>query len=233
MVARLVVDFVVLLAAFCPTPDSDSNVVRRDSRDLRQPRHRFAPAPAHGIQLDLRRRGVLLDVQPTRLRLDRLIAIDREGVLGHVRVVQPITAHALLVRPAPQALQVLAQAVAEHACARGVAELARSLGERAGLSLTLRRDLQSQQAAFDGAVPQRMRSVGADSQLHAQLRGADENRGLPTLESLAQNDPQLPVEHTSAFVIVEAHAVGGVHAEQAEGRRRLRTIGWNGWRFSM
>ncbi len=161
MVALLSGDLVVLLASLRSAPDPHSDVVGRDPRDFRQRRHRLAAAPTYGIQLDLRRRRVLLDVQPTRLRLNRAIEIDRERVLRHVRVVQPVTANPVPAGPALQALQVLGQPVAEHPCARAVAELTGTLGERAGLSLAVGLDLQSQQAAFDGAVPERMRPVRA------------------------------------------------------------------------
>src|SRR6185437_28786 len=123
VIALLVIDFVVLLPSLCPSPEADADALRGYSRHISQPRHRLTATPPDGVELDLGRSRVLLHVEPTRLRIQRAVQIDRECVFGHVGIVEPVASDAFPGGPTLQSLQILAEAVAEHARARGIAKL--------------------------------------------------------------------------------------------------------------
>ncbi|MNZ16763.1 hypothetical protein D3C78_337430 [compost metagenome] len=60
------------------------------------------------LRVDRTWRGVFLHVHPI------LIQVDGQGVLGHVGIVQAITADVVALGPLAQLLEVLLQAVGEH-----------------------------------------------------------------------------------------------------------------------
>src|ERR1700758_2407094 len=89
------------------------------------------------------------------------------------------------------------------------------LTEGSSLADALRGHLDPQQPALDRAVPDLVRAVRAQAELHAELGCAGEHRGVPALETLAQHLAQLAVQRASALVIGEAHAVGRIGAEKS------------------
>ncbi len=86
-----------------------------------------------------------------------------------------------------------------------------------------RLDVDAQEAAFDGAVPDGVDAVGSQAQLEAEIRGAREDDGLPAFEALLEYFAELSVELTGLLVVLQAHAVRRVHAHQAH-RRSVRRL---------
>ena len=101
----------VLLAAFVLAACSNADALLGNTGDVRKCRQGLAPALTHGLELDLRRRGVFLDVKPVQLAsiLDRPIHIDRKRILRHISVIQPIARHATAVRPRLLLLEILSR----------------------------------------------------------------------------------------------------------------------------
>ncbi len=56
---------------------------------------------------------------------------------------------------------------------------------------------------------------GTDTELQAELGSSGQHGGIPTMESLAQNDTQLAMYRTRGVAILQANAVGRVSDEQA------------------
>ena len=107
--------------------------------------------------------------------------------------------------------------------------MSRAPAEGARLAGAFRRDLDSQQPALDRAVPDAVRAMRAEAQLHTELRRAGEHRSVPTLEALAQHLTQLAVQRARALAVGEAHAVGRIGAEEPGpirlARRERRGLG--------
>src|SRR5262249_43565107 len=59
-----------------------------------------------------------------------------------------------------------------------------------------------------------VRAVGAQAELHAELRRARQHRGNPALEPLAQHGAELAVHCARAFAILEAKSVRWIGAQQ-------------------
>ena len=158
---------------------------RAQARRLRQRGDRLLAAAAGLVAIDGRGRRVFLHVEPAARGPFRigLVEIDREGVFGHVRVVEPVAGNLLAPRPGRELVDVLLQAIREHLRARtgargfGIdhrrpARLAR-LHELGGL------DRKPQQPAFDGPVHHAMRAARIDGEFAAERGIAGKDRRLP------------------------------------------------------
>jgi len=75
--------------------------------------------------------------------------------------------------------------------------------------------LEAQQAALDGAVEKAVRALGIDPKISRQRRIARENRGLPTLEPIAQRDPKLRIQRRKPRFRPDAFAVGRIGHDEA------------------
>ncbi|MCY1505235.1 hypothetical protein D9M68_394350 [compost metagenome] len=161
-------------------------------------------------------RGVFLHMHPVAIK------IDGQGVFGHVGVIQAIALDAVLARPLAQLLEVLLQAVGEHLAALGET---RGLGTRRD-AVTLpgrtpfashelfRQHLEQQQLARQGAVPEGVLLVAADSHALAQFRRTGEYRRFPAHASLAQALTEVLVEVQQARFVAQALAIGRVADDQ-------------------
>src|SRR4030067_2027220 len=100
----------VLRAALLALPDFKENLLRGNAEHPRYGAQRLLQALARLVRVDALRRRILLHVRPARRAP---VQIDGERVLRHVGIVETIAADALALRPLPELLQVLAQAVGE------------------------------------------------------------------------------------------------------------------------
>ena len=122
MKLRFAIEFQVLLTASLTTTGAQMQVVCRHVEDVAERRECFAATATHVLFGNLARRGVLLDAGPALIALDAAIEIDGERVLGHVGVIDAQATDRLTFRPGFQMTQILPQSVAEHACARRIAQ---------------------------------------------------------------------------------------------------------------
>jgi len=156
-----------------------------------QGRERFAPPAPHVFDTDLLGRSVLLYVQMQRCgsRLD--IAIDGEGILGHIRVVDAIAGDRRSLRLPAESLEILLQPIGEHLRSgtlqcRGLALAVRGFGVNAAGSA----QIDAQQPTGDGAVPELMGAVAAQSQRARRLAIGRQDRCVPACEMLTQHMSQ-------------------------------------------
>lgn len=168
-------------------------------------------------RVDRARGCVFLHVHPI------LIEVDSQGILRHVGIVQAVAVDLLAASPLAKLLEVLLQAVGEHLCAfRQACRLAGNSRWAAGLAIVglglaalasdelIRLNLEQQQLARQGAVPEGILLVAADAHALAQLRRAGEHRCFPAHAGLAQALAKVLVEVQQAGFVTQALAVRGL-----------------------
>ena len=92
--------------------------------------------------------------------------------------------------------------------------------------------LDAQQPALDATVPYRVRAIGPQPEFLTELRRTGEHRRAPALEMLPQNCAELAMHLARTGVILQAHAVRRIGAQEsrASGRplRQWRGFGERG-----
>ena len=151
------------------------------------------------------------------------VKIDGEGIFRHVGVVQPETFDVFALGPGVETLQVLAQSIREHLRAGPARPIgAHRLG---GPLLAGLVQIEAQQPALDGAVVKPMGALGIDPEVSGERRIAGENRGLPSLESVAQRAAELRVQGGQARLRADAFAVRRIRDDQARVALRANDLG--------
>ncbi len=209
----LAVHLLVLLAVPLASPDTQCDPFLRQPEHLGQHRQDFVATAAGRIAGHCRRRGVLLHAGPA---LVVAVDVDGERVLRHVGVVHAVAGHVLAPGPGLQARHVLAQPVGEHlgpgpGLRRFEAVATRCLGirlDRLGLQF------ETQQAALDRAVEERVRAVGAQAQRAAERWIAGEHARLPSGETLDQCVAQVRVRRRERLLVLESRTVRGIHQHE-------------------
>ena len=108
----------VLTGAALPPAHPQINIAGFDLHGAGQRCQGFGASALRRRRLNAVGSGILLHSQMHALACRLLIAIDREGVLGHVGIVKPVTTHLLRTRAAPEQALILEDAIGEHLRAR-------------------------------------------------------------------------------------------------------------------
>src|SRR6185295_7954645 len=203
-------------------------VVRRYARDAGQRGQRLAAPTLYRRRIDGLWRGVFLHVEPdaraVRPTIGLSVTIDGERILGHVGVVDTVTAHLFAFGPRLELLEILGDAIAEHLRARGLGQglvdARRAPGVQQGL-LGVGRHVQSQQPAFERAIPHRVHTLGANTELEAGVRRARQDGGVPAGEVRAQHGAQFLHERACRVLVLEAYSVRRIGGEKS-GLHRTR-----------
>src|SRR5690606_35067665 len=186
--------------------------------DMAQPIPGLAAAQCR-LLLTHRGRGLVL------LHMNAIaIAVDGEGILRHIRIVESIALDSPLPRPAPDVLQILAQAVGEHECA--IVQLHRCLGSIVALLMLLVdgavADIEKQQLCRQGAVEQGIALVTVDAQQLAPFRSGSNDGGTGAQGMIAQEGSQLLIEDFHFGLLAQALGIGRVADHQSRRSRWYR-----------
>jgi hypothetical protein len=176
-----------------------------------------ASSSAPGLfRVDGTRRGVFLHVHPV------VVQVDGHGVFRHVGIVDAVAVDFFTRAHLPSCLRFFCRRLA-NICAPSDSAPARwpaapgdapgpfnlGLAALAGDEL-VGLQLEQQQLARQGAVPERVLLVAADAHALAQLRRAGEHRRFPAHAGLAQALAEVLVEVQQAGFVTQTLAVGGL-----------------------
>jgi hypothetical protein len=179
-----------------------------------QCREDLTPPPARILDGNVLRRCILLHVQVQCIAPELEVAIDREGVLGHVGVVKPIALHLGSLRSLAESLTVLLEPIGEHARPGAVGHLGRRrTGAILGLGAPGGSQIEAQQSAGNGAVPEFVHAVAAQPQLTRRI-AARQHRSIPAPKVRAQRSPQCGVHRGGFSCIPEPLAIGRIGAKK-------------------
>jgi hypothetical protein len=149
----------------------------------------------------------------------RIVDVDRECILRHVRIVQAEAADLLAFRPRLQTLQILAQPVREHLRSRP-ARPSRHAPLQPGRSTLAAVSSKRSSRHSIGPLKKRCVRLANIPRFLAKCRIAREYRRLPALELLAQDLAHLRVQRRQSGFRADALAVRWIQRPPSPSRRR-------------